>query len=103
LAVSTPLTEFPIPSRRGDQTEIPITFGTTIKTQPPTPDFAGIPTSKAHYPEKSYIPQVSIRGSAHLTCSGSQRRCPVRGFIPPLARVDAMIDIIFEVERIEQI
>ena len=90
-------------SSRGDHTEMPITLGTTMKTQPPTPDLAGMPTSKAHYPEKSYIPHVSIRGSAHLTLSGSIRRLPVIGFIPPFARVDAIFAIALVVDSMEQI
>jgi len=48
LATAIPRTEFPTLSSLGDQTDIPPKLGTTIKMQPPTPDLAGTPTSKAH-------------------------------------------------------
>lgn len=42
-------------------------------------------------------------GSAHLTSLGVQHLVPVIGLSPPLASVADMIDIAFEVDRIEQI
>jgi hypothetical protein len=44
-----------------------------------------------------------MTGRAHLTSSGVQHLVPVMGFNPPFARVAAIIDMAFEVERIEQI
>ena len=38
------LTEFPMWSRGGDHSAIPMTLGTTSSTQPDTPDLAGSPT-----------------------------------------------------------
>ena len=42
----TPLQLLPIESRGGLKQHIPITFGTTKRMAPATPDFAGNPTYK---------------------------------------------------------
>ena len=41
---STPLQEFPLLSKGGDQRQIPTVFGTTRRIHPDTPDLAGNPT-----------------------------------------------------------
>lgn len=87
----------------GDQMQIPPTFGITIKMTPLLPAFPGTPTSYAHFPEESFIPHVSINGSNIRTCSGANTASPVKGFSPPLARVDAMVAMASHVEHIAQL
>ena len=84
-----PRTEFPISSKGGDQRARPITPGMTSIMAPETPDLAGRPTVKANSPEKSYMPQEYIRDRQFLTVSLQKIWVPVRGQMPPFARVAA--------------
>ena len=51
LQKSTPRTELPSGSSRGDHVEMPVTPGTTMHSTPDTPDLVGMPTRKPHSPE----------------------------------------------------
>ena len=87
---STPRTLLPWRSSGGEKTAIPSWPGSTASTPPPTPLFAGMPTSTTHSPAESYIPQVVITLSTRSTWSRSSTRSPVSGLTPPLARVAAI-------------
>jgi len=82
---------------------MPITLGITIMIAPETPLFAGRPMVKANSPEKSYIPHDDISVRQFCTVSVLNTRIPVRGQMPPLARVAATTDIISAVSSIEQL
>lgn len=71
-----PVRRFPIPMPPPTQDRIP----------PPTPLLDGIPTRTANSPERSYMPQVSIRVFNVRTIFLSRRRFPVVVEIPPFAR-----------------
>src|SRR5699024_9636098 len=67
---SVPRTELPCRSSCGAQLATPKREGRAAMIPPPTPDFAGRPTSLTQSPALSYIPQVSITES---TCRAATR------------------------------
>ncbi len=87
---SIPRTLLPCGSSGGEKTAIPSWPGSTARTPPATPLFAGMPTSTTHSPAASYMPQVVITLSTRSTYSRSSARSPVTGLTPPLARVAAI-------------
>src|SRR4051794_27091845 len=66
---------------------MPIFPGIDARIPPLTPLFAGTPTSKAHWPAASYIPQVCMTLSTSLTHSRERARSPLTGQTQPLASV----------------
>ena len=58
---------------------------------PATPLLAGRPTSKSHWPAKSYIPQVAMTLRTLATWRWSSARTPVAGLTPLLASVAPII------------
>ena len=83
--------------------QIPINCGTTNNTPPPTPLFAGKPTSWKKTPLALYIPLVCKTGRQFLTVFWLNTRSWEIGQTPLFARVAAAIATSVAVISIEQI
>src|SRR5262245_12844008 len=102
LQNSIPRTELPRSSSRGDQTQMPITSGTTSINAPDTPLLAGSPMVNANSPEKSYIPQDDISDRQFCAVREVKTFSPVSGQTPALASDAAATANASEFNSIEQ-
>src|SRR6187431_770489 len=84
-------TLLPASSKGGENTAIPYLPGTTAIIPPPTPLLAGTPALYNQIPESSYKPAVDITASTCAVVLGDTTTFLEIGFLPPFAKVPAMI------------